>query len=182
MWGWDRKIHSTGSAFVTTRQALWSQLVILGTDFSIPPSFSWLIFTYWYLHLPLLSKSYDAKWCSSGPVYSNTFVKRSLLKRPQIGFKTKYRLMQVKEGILQYVWPSLSYHLSCRWLFCLFFSSRFTQVLLLPYVLFKESLSIFDCFSELLVATSLIRFSIYCCTCSHFILLHSHVTRWTRNT
>ena len=42
-------------------------------------------------------------------------------------FKTNYRLMQVKSiaecskgSILQYFWPSLSYHLSLRSLFCLF--------------------------------------------------------------
>ena len=47
------------------------------------------------------------------------------------------RLMQVKSiaecsngSILQYFRPSLSYHLPLRSLFCLFLSSRFTQVLL----------------------------------------------------
>ena len=51
--------------------------------------------------------------------------------------KTNYRLMQVKSisecsngSILQYVRPSLSYDLSLRSLFCLYFSGRFTQVLL----------------------------------------------------
>ena len=53
---------------------------------------------------------------------------------------TNYRLMQVKSiaecskggggGILQYVQPSLSYHLSLRSVFCLFLGYRFTQVLL----------------------------------------------------
>ena len=33
-------------------------------------------------------------------------------------------------GILQYFWPSLSYRLSLKFLFCLFFSGFFTQVLL----------------------------------------------------
>ena len=53
------------------------------------------------------------------------------------GFKTNYRLMQVKSiaecskgSILQYFRPSLSYHLSLRSLFCLFLSGHFTQVLL----------------------------------------------------
>ena len=48
-------------------------------------------------------------------------------KRPKIGFKTNYRLIQVKSiaecskgSILQYFRPSLSYHLSLRSLFCLF--------------------------------------------------------------
>ena len=38
-----------------------------------------------------------------------------------------------KGSILQYFWPSLSYHLSLRSLFCLFLSGRFTQVLLYMY-------------------------------------------------
>ena len=50
---------------------------------------------------------------------------------------TNYCLMQVKSiaecspwSILQYFWPSLSYHLSLRSLFCLFLSGHSTQVLL----------------------------------------------------
>ena len=46
-------------------------------------------------------------------------------------FNTDYGLMQVKSiaecspwSILQYFWPSLSYHLSLRSLFCLFLSLR----------------------------------------------------------
>ena len=52
-------------------------------------------------------------------------------------FKTYYCLMQVKtiaecskESILQYFWPSLSYHLAFRSLVCLFLSGRFKLVLL----------------------------------------------------
>ena len=51
-------------------------------------------------------------------------------------YKTNYCLMQIKSigefskgSILQFFWPSLGYHLSIRSLFCLFLSSRFTQVL-----------------------------------------------------
>ena len=69
--------------------------------------------------------------------YSKTCVKRPLSKRPKIGFKTNYCLMQVKSiaecskgSILQYFRASFSYHLSLRSLFCLFLSGRFTQVLL----------------------------------------------------
>ena len=40
VWGWDRKIRPSGSLFAITRQGLWCQTVILGTDFSIPPSLS----------------------------------------------------------------------------------------------------------------------------------------------
>ena len=68
---------------------------------------------------------------------SKTCVKRQLYKRPNLVFKTNYRLMQVKviaecskESILQYFRPSLSYHLSLRSLFGLFLSGCFTQVLL----------------------------------------------------
>ena len=43
VWGWDRKIWSSGSSIVITRQALWCQSLILGTDFSIPSSHSWWI-------------------------------------------------------------------------------------------------------------------------------------------
>ena len=64
-------------------------------------------------------------------------VKRPLSNRPKDGFKTDYRLMQVKSiaecskgSILQYFRPSLSYYLSLRSLFCLFLSGRFSQVLL----------------------------------------------------
>ena len=67
-------------------------------------------------------------------VYSKTCVKRLLSKRPKMNFKTKYRLMQVKSiaecskgSILQYLRPSLTYHLSLRSLF-VYFSGRFTQV------------------------------------------------------
>ena len=51
-------------------------------------------------------------------------------------FKTDYHLMQFKsiaecsKSILQSFQPSLSYHLSLRFLFCLFLSGRFGQVLL----------------------------------------------------
>ena len=70
-------------------------------------------------------------------VYSKTNIKQPLSKRQKLFFKTNYSLMQVKSitecskgSILQYFWPSLSYHLSLRPLFCLFLSGRFTQVLL----------------------------------------------------
>ena len=64
-------------------------------------------------------------------------------RRPKIVFNTNYRLMQVKSiaecskgSILQYFSPSLSYNLSLRSLFCLFFSGRLRQVILY----FKASL------------------------------------------
>ena len=70
-------------------------------------------------------------------MYSKTFVKWPLSKRPKIGFQDqlslnagqKYcRMLQGEHS--QYFRPSLSYHLSLRLLFCLFWSGRFTQVLL----------------------------------------------------
>ena len=58
-------------------------------------------------------------------------------RTPKLVFNTNYRLMQVKSiaecskgSILQYFWPSSSYHLSLRSLFCLFLSGRLRQVLL----------------------------------------------------
>ena len=56
--------------------------------------------------------------------------------RPDLFFKSEYRLMQVKSiadwskgRILQYFRPSLSYHLSLRSVFCLVLSDRLIQVL-----------------------------------------------------
>ena len=69
--------------------------------------------------------------------YSKTCVEGHSQKDHNLVFKTNYRLMQVKsiaecskESILQYFWPSSSYHLSFKSLFCLFLSGHFTQVLL----------------------------------------------------
>ena len=60
--------------------------------------------------------------------YNKTCVKQTLSKRPKMVFKTNHLLMQVKSiaecskgSILQYFLPSLSYHLSLRSLFCLFY-------------------------------------------------------------
>ena len=64
-------------------------------------------------------------------LYSKTCVKRPLSKRLQIGFQDQLSLnagQKVKGSILQYIRPSLSYHLSLRSMFCLFLSDRFTQV------------------------------------------------------
>ena len=64
--------------------------------------------------------------------YSKTCVKEPLSKRQKMVFNTDYCLMQVKSiaecskgSILQYFWPSLSYQLSLRPLFCLFFEWPF---------------------------------------------------------
>ena len=50
-----------------------------------------------------------------------------LKRRPKLVFKTDYHLLQVKSiaecspwSILQYFQPSLGYHLSLRYFFCLF--------------------------------------------------------------
>ena len=58
-------------------------------------------------------------------------------RTPKMVFNTDYHLMQVKSiaecsnaSILQYFWPSLSFHLSLRPLLCLFLSGRLRQVLL----------------------------------------------------
>ena len=77
--------------------------------------------------------------------YSETYVKQPLSKIDKTKIlMTNGSLMKVESGrftqfllyvpplksILQYVRPSLSYHLLLRSLFCLFISGRFTQVLL----------------------------------------------------
>ena len=70
-------------------------------------------------------------------MYSKTCVNGHSQIDQNMGFKTDYRLMQVKsiaecsKGInLQYFRPTLSYQLSLRPLICLVLSGRFTQVLL----------------------------------------------------
>ena len=66
-------------------------------------------------------------------VYSKTFVKLPISKRPKIGFQDQLLLIAgqkyCKWSILQYFGPLLSCHLSLRSLFCLFFSGHFTHVL-----------------------------------------------------
>ena len=71
--------------------------------------------------------------------YSKNCVKPPLSKRPKIAFLNQLSLtvLQVesiadcsKGSNLQYFWPSLSYHLSLRPLFCLFLSGCFTQIIL----------------------------------------------------
>ena len=71
------------------------------------------------------------------PSYSKTCLKWPPSKRPKIGFQDRLLLKagqkycrMLQESILQYFWPSLSYHLSLRPLFYLFLSGPFTQVLL----------------------------------------------------
>ena len=58
-------------------------------------------------------------------------------RRPEISFQDRLSLnagqkycRMLQESILQYFWPSLSYHLSLRPLFCLFLSGSLKQVLL----------------------------------------------------
>ena len=79
-------------------------------------------------------------------IYSKTSLMQPLKKKTKIVFTTDFRLMQVKSiakcsrgSILQYFWPSLSYSLSLRSLFCLFLSYRLRQVLLYNYIIFKIS-------------------------------------------
>ena len=72
-------------------------------------------------------------------IYSKICVKRPLAKRPKIAFQDQFSLNAGQKycRILQYFWPSLSYHLSLRSLFCLFLSDRLRQVLL--YIMFCAS-------------------------------------------
>ena len=69
--------------------------------------------------------------------YSKTCLKRTLKKRPIIGFQDRSSLnagqkycRMLSWSILQYFRPSLSYRLSLRPLFCLFLSGCLRQVLL----------------------------------------------------
>ena len=73
--------------------------------------------------------------------YSKTCLKWPLSKRPKIGFQDQLSLnagqkycRMLQGEILQYFRPSLSYHLSLRYMFCLFLSDRFRQVLLYIHV------------------------------------------------
>ena len=72
-------------------------------------------------------------------VYSKTCIKRLLKMKTKIGFQDRLSLnagqkdcRMLQESILQYFRPSLSYHtcMSVRYVFCLFVSDRFRQVLL----------------------------------------------------
>ena len=81
----------------------------------------------------------SCKWKNVTPVRSNseTCLKRSLKKKTKNGFQDRLSLnagqkycRMLKESILQYFRPSLSYHLSLRHFFCLFLSGRLIQVLL----------------------------------------------------
>ena len=93
--------------------------------------------------LPIISKK-----------YSKTFVKRPLSKRPKTAFQDQLLLnagralskfafqdqLLLNAGRkycrmhLQYFRPALSYHLSLRFLFCLFLSGCFTQILMYWFI------------------------------------------------
>ena len=90
-----------------------------------------------------LSLSFVYKWIlPSGLIKIKLHTVKPVLRghskrRPKLVFKTDHRLMQVKSieecskgSILQYLRPSLSYHLSLISWFCLFLSGRLRQVLL----------------------------------------------------
>ena len=81
--------------------------------------------------MPLFIKKLAQDHCDKNNVticlYSKTYVKRPLSKRPKIGSQDQ---LSLRGRILQCFWPSLSYNLSLRSLFFLFLSSRFTQDLL----------------------------------------------------
>ena len=80
---------------------------------------------------------------NQGIYCSKTCLKRALKKKTKIGFQDRLSLnagqqycRMHQESILQYVRPSLSYHLSLRPLFCQFLSGRFKRVLLYIYFRF----------------------------------------------
>ena len=85
----------------------------------------------WWIYFEIYCWDYDESMLK----YSKTCLKRPLKRRPKLVSKTDYCLMQVKSiaecstgSILHFFWPSLSYHLSLRSLFCLVLSGRLKQV------------------------------------------------------
>ena len=65
--------------------------------------------------------------------YSKTCVNLPLSKRPQIGYQDQLSL-NASQKYLQYIRPSLSFHLSLSSLFCLFLSGRFVSIDQLTYI------------------------------------------------
>ena len=81
--------------------------------------------------------------------YSKTCLKWPLKKKTKIGFQDRLLLnagqkycRMLQESILQYFWPSLSYHLSLRSLFCLLLSGCLKQGLLYCGKLFQFKLGL----------------------------------------
>ena len=115
--------------------------MILGTDFSVPPSHSRWILIFPDADIFTLFTQYLIHYFTTIFHFSITTVKPVLSghskRRPKLFFKTDYCLMQVKSiaecskwSILQYFRPSLRYHFPLRPLFCLFLSGGLRQVLL----------------------------------------------------
>ena len=82
--------------------------------------------------------------------YSKTCVKQPPSKRPKIGFQDQlllnagqkyFRMLQGEHSAIR---PSLSYQFSLRYLFCLFLSGRFTQVLLYPQLINQLSVCLYE--------------------------------------
>ena len=73
---------------------------------------------------------YLSQRCTSAAEnYSKTCVKRPLSKTTQIGFQDQLSL-NAGQKYCRMLQASLSYRLSLRFLFCLYLSGHFTQVLL----------------------------------------------------
>ena len=76
--------------------------------------------------------SFEWHYQIKGPVheimYSKICVKLPLSKRQKIGFQDQISLNAGQKHCRMLQRLSLSYHLSLRSLFCLFWRSRFTQV------------------------------------------------------
>ena len=104
--------------------------------------------TYW---IPVISMYLQAEWKTVWIlnirsqlrwIYSTTCLKRPLKKKTKIVFQDRLSVntgqkycRMLQESILQYFRTSLSYYLSLRSLFCLFWSGCLRQVLL--YTVFK---------------------------------------------
>ena len=128
----------TGSAGAETRSSL-----SVPCPFLVPQIFS--------IYFKFKASFFDKR--SSIPlliyIYSKTCPKLPLKKMTKIGFKTDYRLMQVKSiaecigSILQYFQLLLSYRLPLRSLFWLFLSDRLRQVLPYTSYLFSHMTGLF---------------------------------------
>ena len=94
MWLWPKLLVKHSCLLILLLMCLWG-LYYKGAVWSGLTLIVFAIFMSW--------------WNSSEVNYSKNLCKTTTLKDQKFVFKTNYHLMQV---ILQYFWPSLSYHLS----------------------------------------------------------------------
>ena len=117
-------------------------------------------------------------------MYTKTCLKRPLKIDKTKIFKTNGSLMKVKSiaecsmgSILQYFWPSLSYHLSLRSVFCQFLSGHFTQDLHISISLNTSTLLFISPYMAMSWHLSV--FAIVCAYCQGSISLMSVGQLWS---